>query len=397
MNGSKAVEEILYECYVELEWVSVKKAPKMVPYNEDVKLFNGMTRQLSRLLSFFESTDDYSSEEVYRHLVVAKQAYAQYILILNRRPELITDRVVSKMDRLLSVLSICEAQQLELFMSHLADRDSVDIFQMFRDDGNRLLLKTKTAMSIVAEALGLHYVKMNQKAGSAYYRTNTGRRYHVLNCPYCQGKEIYKLDFDLTQEQGLTPCVCITQGVKKRTICSKKLYSTHITAFVDESLRKTEWDSEGKRGHVGNYSYVICKGEVASSRIRYSFPQKLIICEGVDYYTESEHVEMLTEEAIGKVLIRLLYDYGFKRNVIIYTDNMSTVTNWDKKYKNGELAKQFESVSVKYIPRRYNKYADEIGRKRMVLDIPMNTYMSIVNKIKEMEELEDKDERYILL
>ena len=220
---------------------------------------------------------------------------------------------------------------------------------------------------------------------TAYCVTNTGKKYHNPRCPYCNGKETHEITLEQIKIREIDPCICVTRGFGANTK-RPAIDSTYMTAYVDESWRPVEWDENGNKGHVGNYSYVIYKGRVEEDEDHISLSDAMILCKGVDYCAINKgHIEFLTEAAIGKVLIRLLYDYGFKKNVIIYTDNKSVVYAWNRSYENSELARQFESVEVRHIPRGQNRHADHLGRKQVFLCLPSDKYKEIVNTCKAVD------------
>ncbi len=55
-----------------------------------------------------------------------------------------------------------------------------------------------------------------------------------------------------------------------------------------------------------------------------------------------------------------------------------------------KLAKQFLSVQIIFIRRENNTKADKLGRKRMILDIPVDVYNKLVRQCDRIRELEKR-------
>ena len=73
----------------------------------------------------------------------------------------------------------------------------------------------------------------------------------------------------------------------------------------------------------------------------------------------------------------------------IFTDNKPAAEHWGEVAKNSKLAKHFLSVKVSFIPREKNRKADQLGRTRMLLDMPISAYNEAVknkNRVKELEK-----------
>ena len=171
-----------------------------------------------------------------------------------------------------------------------------------------------------------------------------------------------------------------------------------MTAFIDESIHPVAWNEEGQKGKEGSFSYIICRGLINSED---DIREGLVISKGVDFIGENRQLNKITEAAVGKVLLSLLYDFEFDGNVQIYTDNKPVTNSWKNGALNSKLAKEFLSVEVDFVPREMNKKADKLGRSRMLLDMPVSTYNETVKKcarVKELEkEIREKEEQIQIL
>lgn len=159
-----------------------------------------------------------------------------------------------------------------------------------------------------------------------------------------------------------------------------------VTVFIDESIRPVLWNEEGHPGAAGCYSYIICQGNLGSES---QISEDNTIAQDVEFSAEHKRVDRITKKAIEKVLIRLAYELDYAGRVKIYTDNKSILKNW-KTGNNEKLSKTFSYVVVEYIPRKENRKADRLCRNRMILDIPIKTYLDIVDKCSRADELEKR-------
>jgi hypothetical protein len=180
----------------------------------------------------------------------------------------------------------------------------------------------------------------------------------------------------------LGPCKCISAKNEE------KIDYNHVTAFIDESIHPTRWNESGTTGKSGSFSYIVSWGKITSEK---DIREETIIAKGIEYMRETEHIERVTEAAIGKVMIALAYDYDFSGTLQIFTDNKSAVQQWTSVGKNKKLARQFESVSVNFVPREKNVIADQIGRSKMCLCIPKEVYDTIVQKCEIYDHLQEED------
>lgn len=181
---------------------------------------------------------------------------------------------------------------------------------------------------------------------------------------------------------SVLPCKCVDS-----THLQGEPEHTFVTAFIDETIHPVNWDEKGNKGKAGSFSYILCWGKVTYES---QITDQRLITQSVDYTGEHEHIERITETAIGKVMLSLIYDYNFSGKVRIFSDNQSAVNHWSEVALNSKLAKSFEKVEVIFIPREKNKRADQLGRTRMLLDMPINAYNEMVRKCARLNELENR-------
>ena len=62
------------------------------------------------------------------------------------------------------------------------------------------------------------------------------------------------------------------------------------------------------------------------------------------------------------MLLKLVYEFNFKGNVYIFTDNAVTKKRWNQNKGNKRLSKLFDNVYVKWVSRENNTKADKLGR-----------------------------------
>ena len=207
----------------------------------------------------------------------------------------------------------------------------------------------------------------------AFYITDKGRRFHHKDCPYCRGRQLTITTQKMIENQKFTPCKCLSA-----LSIADDTDHTCVTAFIVESIHPVLWNEKGKKGKVGSYSYIICWGNLTDES---QINDKRLIAQGVDFIGEHSHIERITESAVGKVLMTMAFDYEFTGPVHIYTDNQSVVDHWLNDARNSKLAKLFLAVKVSFIPRERNRRADQLGRTRMLLDMPISVYRETSKKL----------------
>ena len=376
-------EEILYDCYIKLS-KKIQAKKKIVDESDDKIQAASITSRISLMLMRLTNDDlRLSAIEIQKHIVSAKGMYVQYSAIKGRNPDCLTHTLHQNMDELIRAVCRHEADMLRLLRIQMGCASQIDIQGIFNKKKYLKQLGNAIARNIVSNALR-DMESSSECVSSAFYITQTGRRYHRADCPYCAGRYLSVGSKKTISDRQLTPCRCLNEYPAVDLIDK-----TYVTAFIDESIRRIAWDEEGKPGKTGSFSYIIGWGNLKNES---QITEKNQIAQGIDYTGECDHGNRITELAIGKVLMTLAYDYEFAGIVHIYTDNQSVVGHWKKQIKNLRLARNFRAVKVSYIPREMNRRADKLGRTRMLLDLPINVYNEIVNKISRVQELEKQIE-----
>ncbi len=379
----KTDEEILYSCYLKLGQGGNSKN-NTVPASEDKTLIAGITPNVSLMITRLASDDMMlSTIDIQKYLQSSKGMYLQYLTIRRRNPGCISNSLISSMDRLIKAMSHQEAKMISILRMQETNGEYIDIQSIFDNTKNLKRLKNTNARTIVADAL-------NDPGKSAdfmpiYYMTASGKKFHHKECPYCKNKKLEAATIEEIKERKLSPCKCLeslqtANGVDRAS----------VTAFVDESIHPVRWNEKGRKGKAGSFSYIICWGDLKDER---QISDKNLIAQGVDFISEHEKLERITESAVGKVLMTLAYDCEYIGHVHIYTDNKSVVDHSTDMAINSKLSRGFMSVKVSHIPRYRNTKADKLGRTRMLLDMPMDTYQSMVKSDSRIKELEKKIRR----
>ncbi len=377
-------EEILYDSYLKL-------GKRLCQKNEDKKnrvdalndksLVSGITASSSLMIT--RLTDDemqLSTLEIQKYVISAKGMYLQYASIKGRNPGCLSSSLEKNMDRMIRAVCKHEADMIEMLRLQETGGERIDIQGIFDQRKNLNRLGSTIAVTIVSDAI----IDTDYPIGfiPEFYITDTGRRFHRADCPYCRGRQLTVTTLKMIENQKLTPCKCLsTLPTKDDTD------HTCVTAFIDESIHPVLWDEKGKKGKTGSYSYIICWGNLTDES---QITDKRLITQGVDFIGEHEHIERITESAVGKVLMTMAYDYEFTGQVQIYTDNQSVADYWLNSGRNSRLARLFLSVEVSFIPREFNRRADKLGRTRMLLDMPISAYNEAVKNKTRINELENK-------
>ena len=373
-------EEILFNCYMKLADKKAAKKKK-VDFSKDKMLASGLASSTSLMLMRLASDDIMlTAIEKQKYVITAKGLYLQYSSIKGRNPSCLSYTLAQNMEKLIQAVCKHEAEMIGMLRLQETGGDRIDIQRVLEQKKNLNRLGNTLARTIIAEAINdkenpIDYVP-------TFYITDTGKRFHRADCPYCKGRHLSAVTQKMVENQKLTPCRCLTAMAPLDDIDH-----TCVTAFIDESIHPVAWNENGKGGKAGSYSYIICWGKLSSEA---QITDEKIIAQGVEYTGEHNHIEKITETAIGKVLVTLAYDYDYIGKVHIYTDNKPVANHWDEVTKNSKLAKLFLGVKVSYIPRERNTKADQLGRSRMLLNMPIDAYKEAVMNKNHVKELERK-------
>lgn len=387
----KTDESILYELFNKLGNKYASKKQKKNDPEADKRVLDGIASKVSLLT--MRLTDDglVSIIDIQKDLRKAKSYFTQLSIVRGHHPKYISDTLSKQIDQMMKAVCKWEAEMIGRLRMQETGGERIDISEIFSKKKNLIHLGSQFARDIVASEIR----EENLPASfiSTYFITNTGKKYHRENCPFCKGRHLSEVSATMVEYQKLTPCKCL--------LSSEERYDndpSYMTAFIDESIHPVAWNEEGQKGKEGSFSYIICRGLINSED---DIREGLVISKGVDFIGENRQLNKITEAAVGKVLLSLLYDFEFDGNVQIYTDNKPVTNSWKNGALNSKLAKEFLSVEVDFVPREMNKKADKLGRSRMLLDMPVSTYNETVKKcarVKELEkEIREKEEQIQIL
>ena len=385
-------ERTLYELFTKLSNKYASKKHKNTDVEADKQVLYGITPKISLLAEHLNDEEGLVSlVDIQRDLRKAKSYYIQFSAIRGRHPKNISNTTYKQIELMLKGICRWEAEMISGLRMQETGGGRIDIGVVLAKKTNLKQLGSKFARDIIASEI--RDENLPSSFLSTYFITDTGKKYHRENCPYCKGRHLTEASVTMVEYQNLTPCKCLSSS-QERYVYDP----SYMTAFIDESIHPVAWNEKGNKGKEGSYSYIICRGLLNyENEIR----DELVVAKGVDFIGETRRLQRVTEAAVGKVLISLLYDHGFDGNIRIYTDNQSVAVSWKNVESNSRLAKEFLSVKVSYIPREMNKKADRLGRSRMLLDMPMSTYNETVKKcaqIKELEkEIREKEEQIQIL
>ncbi len=367
---TKKDEKILYDSYCKFGDRKKSKSGK-TGSPEDVSIMEKLKKEVSLVIMRLNGSNPYSAVEIQKNLFKAKNMFIQYSHLRARNGLVISPWFIRKMDEMMKAVCAREADQISDIRKRETGGQRIDIAKIFEVKRNQNHLGQMLARDIVSESI---YVDdSGKKLPLKYYITDKGRKYHVSGCPYCKGKNLSAVSKEIVENLRLEPCKCMNVN------------TSYVTAFVDESIHLVKWDKNGHRGRIGSFSYIICKGLLKNED---SITDNIIIAKGVESIPENENLQRVTEAAIGKVLLALIYDMEFDGHVRIFTDNKGVVDSWKRNGLNSKLVTHFQSVSVSYIKRVNNTKADLLGRTRRLLDIPIETYNDLIHQHDRIKDLE---------
>lgn len=383
---TKSDEQILYESYMRLREINTRKVPP-VSLEDDKKTLAGIMAKFPIIFMRLEQDNTLTAMDVQQSLFKAKSYIVQLNKIKVRNPSLIKDNLVKTMDSMVKAMCKREADMINLLRLQETGGDRIDLETIFQKPLNVSSLGNMIARDIIKKAMKDEGTYVGEKTeDNQWYITETGKKYHVKDCVYCKGKTLVRTTNSMIDNQKLEPCKCV-----ERLLMAED--RTYVTAFIDESIHRIKWNEEGKADSTSSFSYIICWGNLLSEK---NIREDNIITKGVDYYNETDSVSKVTEAAIGKVMLSLIYDYNFTGTLQIYTDNKVAMKSWSQASVNSLIAKHFKSVSVSYIPRERNTEADKLGREKMYLCLATDVYNSIVSKCNDYDNLKRKYEQEVV-
>ncbi len=365
--------DILLEAYHRLGQRYRNRA-KWIEPEKDKQMIQGIISRVSLMVTRLATPEIVLSlQDIRKYLIQAKGLYLQYEVVCGRNPGLISDSLHRNIERMLRGICAHEADMIGDLRSREVGGYRIDLRVFFEQKDNLTRLSAHVAKDILENVIGANDVL------PSVYITETGKRYHRKDCPYCRGRILTAVAQNVIGYRRLSACKCLTKP-ENPSECG------YVTAFIDESLHGVAWDRNGNEGAAGSFSYIISWGDLTDeSQVK----ERMILSQGVEC-CKDDHVERIAEAAITKVLVTIAFDYHFSGRVKIFTDNKSVAERWKKTGSKSELAQFFTSVDVRFIPRERNRRADKLGRSRVILDLPVATYNQMVQEKKQIEELEER-------
>ncbi len=358
--------EIIYNAY--LKAYSMIKG-KVVDSSEYAQKRTKITKRIDRCLM----TCRYSVSEIDKKnaVMIGKNIYREYCSFVIGNPGGKTDQLKNRILEMLDKISEIEEHDINLYNKALQDGYELDLRTVLKKG---LYIKELTLISMTDVIK--HAIK-DKNLGAVvehvdYYVTPRGRRYHRKDCPYCRNKVLIMLTLQNEDNDKYGPCTCVkkmkpafnqAEEKKKPSGQDKKRF---ITAFLDESRRDDPWKaidkSCTKKQNV--MSYVMCEGYLQSEAEIY---ESNILEEDV-YLSPRKggNLNLSIHETFARIMIKAAL-MPYVQNLVIYSDNQSACEEWESIAYLELLSKQFNSVTIKYIPREKNKYADRLGRKKDVI------------------------------
>lgn len=336
-----------------------------------------------------------------RLLGEAKNIYQQYIKFELANAQYVTTSLEKKMDTLVRQMANYEAQRIAYFRKNEAGGDRIDIEAIFQVESNVKQLLCMAIEGILKAALSDQRFTIVSRVDQKVYITNSGRKYHRFDCPFCRRFQLTQVSYAMLENAGYTPCRCIgeTDKVNRKTEKMSdedkaELAKRTITAFIDESVRLTPLNQidENCRQRQASYSYIICRGCLGSED---EIEPENILTENACLANEASDTLYSAIEAINAVLMKIAFRFQFRCDVIIYTDNLGAVKKWYKEESSLYLAKLFESVKVCHIPREKNTKADKVGRIKTFTDIPTKYVEELIACHREAEMHEKECDRKV--
>ena len=334
--------------------------------------------ELASKLILAASETEPAPENLKQLLISAKGNISQYGAVKGRNPACVSPLLTQNIEKLIKATVKCEARLLNMLRQREPGGMQLNLEKAISEKD---LTKHLGLMTIDDMVMNVLIDARNRIKEAKYFISGTGSKYHRHNCPYCRGKKMEVATEKYITLLDMSPCKCLELPCDSDSD-NKYMF---VTAFIDESIHEVEWAADGREGKVGNFGYIICAGNLSDET---KIKEKSILAKGIDYTKENKRVELVTESAIGKVLMTLAYDFEYTGNVVINTDNMNASKYWKGAGHNLKLAGLFESVEVRYIPRKQNKKSDNLLRTNIHMSMTVQNYREIVETCKKAHKLE---------
>jgi hypothetical protein len=186
------------------------------------------------------------------------------------------------------------------------------------------------------------------------------------------------------------PCICVIgrSNLDKKAGPHKRTKG-FMTAFLDESRRDDPWKkmnpTRSKKQNI--MSYVMCTGYLEDEN---EIKEDNIIEEDVYLSpSKSNNMNLVIHETFARIMIKAAQNPDV-RNIVIYSDNQLACECWEDNISLRRLAELFESVSIEFIPRERNRYADRLGRTKEVIVVDRVEFAELMALKDRASRLTDK-------
>ncbi|QFJ53397.1 hypothetical protein [Pseudobutyrivibrio xylanivorans] len=380
---TRSDEDIIYELLLKLG-NSVKATKAKGKLKSDTEYIQSLRGRIDSEIYYLEDANLLQSE-LNKYMCKSKNDFMLYNAIKKRHPDLIKPNLARRIDRLVHAIAKQEAIILQKFRIQEPSGNRIDLEDLLAGTNSYKKILTCNIVQVVKELL---YDSTSTAVGNIQnelYITETGKKYHIKDCPYCKGKQLIIAPMKMIKNLNLDPCKCVNDRAERT-----KKEDSYRTIFIDESIHNVSWDLAGYGGRFSSFSYIVCRGNLANES---EITEENTLAIDVEYTQERYRTDSIAKNAIGATMILLAFEYNFKGNVKIFTDNLGAMKSWHIGTKNEKLAQMFESVTVQFVPRTENKKADQLGRTQMCLKLPMPIYKQIGDILKDYTELKQENER----
>lgn len=369
-------------------------------YNKKISakaLLERYSRKLDRLLLIYMNPKVLDTEKI-KNLKTAKSTYRKLSIMKMNHPELMSFALMQKIEDLVGYLAQAEAECIDRYERIHDIPEGINLEHILKDMNNcrELILKP------IEKFLDVFEEQMEKKIENniQVYMTAKGSKYHLKDCKYCKGRALKKFWLkDVSDHHNACKCIATLDNGAIKEIYeqieedSKKEDANTVTIFVDESVRTNPWVKyeAALKTHQASYSYIICKGKLLNeSEIR---KNNLLKKHAGIAENTCDNTAQATFDGITSALAWLKFEHGFRGNVVIYVDNMSVVSKWEKSILKNNAEELFKAVTIYAVPRDQNKRADAVGRAVAFFDIPADLMNEIYKRTSEYDKLEKKLQR----
>ena len=235
----KTDERILYELFQKISSKQASKGQKYKNHCDDKRIFDGIFSKISLLTMRLNEEGLVSIVDIRKDLKTAKGYFVHLATIRGRHPEYFRNVIDKQIDEMLAGICKREAEMISGLRMQETGGERIDIREVFSKKKNLSQLGSQFARDIIASEI--REEKFCSRHISTYFITETGKRYHRGDCPFCKGRHLTEVTKSMVESQKLSPCKCLSP--------SEDSYDpSYMTAFIDESIHPVAWDENGHKG-----------------------------------------------------------------------------------------------------------------------------------------------------